>query len=99
MINKILIGIFKVITKLISVLLAPINLLITNMLPNFNSMLSIVGNFFSQVGTYTGYVLDSLLISNEVVSFLILYWVFKLTFPFLVYSIKLIIKWYDKLKV
>lgn len=99
MINKILIGIFKVITKLISVLLAPINLLITNMLPDFNNMLTIVGNFFSQVGTYTGYILDSFLISNEVVSFLILYWVFKLTFPFLVYSIKLIIKWYDKLKV
>lgn len=99
MINAILIGIFKVVTKLISVLLAPINLLITNMLPNFNNMLTIVGNFFSQVGTYTGYILDSFLISNEVVSFLILYWIFKLTFPFLVYSIKLIIKWYDKLKV
>ena len=99
MINKILVGIFKVVTKLISVLLAPINLLITNMLPNFNNMLSIVGNFFSQVGTYTNYILDSFLISDEVVSFLILYWVFKLTFPFLVYSIKLIIKWYDKLKV
>lgn len=99
MINAILIGIFKVVTKLISVLLAPINLLITNSLPNFNNMLTIVGNFFSQVGTYTGYILDSFLISNEVVSFLILYWIFKLTFPFLVYSIKLIVKWYDTLKV
>lgn len=99
MINALLIGIFKVVTKLISVLLAPINLLITNMLPDFNNMLTIVGNFFSQVGTYAGYILDSFLISNEVISFLILYWVFKLTFPFLVSSIKLVVKWYDKLKV
>lgn len=99
MINKILIGIFKIITKLISVILSPINLLISQMLPNFSSMLTIVGNFFSQVGTYTGFVLDSFLISNEVVSFLILYWVFKLTFPFAVYTVKLVIKWYDKLKV
>lgn len=99
MINKILIGIFTIITKLIGVILAPINLLITSMLPNFNSMLGLVGNFFNQVGTYTGYILDSFLINNEVVSFLILYWVFKLTFPFAVSSIKLIVKWYDKLKV
>lgn len=99
MINKILIGIFKIITKLIAVILAPINLLVTNYLPNFNSMLSLVGNFFTQVGTYSGFILDSFLLSNEVVSFLILYWIFKLTFPFAVYSIKLVVKWYNSLKV
>lgn len=92
-------GIFKIITKLIAVILAPINLLISQFLPSFNNMLTLVGNFFSQVGTYSGYILDSFLLSSEVVSFLILYWVFKLTFPFAVSTIKLIVKWYNSLKV
>lgn len=99
MINKILIGIFKIITKLISLLLTPINSLISSMLPDFNDMLTIVGNFFQQVGTYAGFILDSLLIYDNVISFLILYWVFKLTFPFAVSGIKLVVKWYNSLKV
>lgn len=99
MINKILIGIFKVVTKLVSVLLAPINLLITNMLPNFNTMLNYVASFFNMVSTYVGYILDSFLLYNEVISFIILFWVFKLTFPLAVSGIKLVVKWYNNLKV
>lgn len=99
MINAILMGIFNLVTKFISILLIPINALITSMLPNFNNMLSVVGNFFNIVGTYINYAIDSLLIDSEVVSFLILYWVFKLTFPYAVSGIKLVVKWYNNLKV
>lgn len=99
MINKILIGIFKVVTKLVSVLLAPINLLITNMLPSFNTVLSHVTSLFNLASQYANYILDSMLISNEVLSFFILFWVFKLTFPLAVSAIKLVVKWYNSLKV
>lgn len=99
MINAILTGIFKIITKLILLILSPINALITSMLPNFSNMLSSVGQFFTTGATYFGYIVDSLFLNSEVVSFLILYWTFKLTFPLAVNLIKLVIKWYDKLKV
>lgn len=99
MINAILTGVFKIVTKLILLLLSPINNLITSMLPNFSDMLTNVGNFFTTGATYFGYIVDSLFLNSEVVSFLILYWTFKLTFPFVVYLIKLVIKWYDKLKL
>lgn len=99
MINAILTGIFKIVTKLILLLLSPINALITSMLPDFSNMLTNVGNFFSTGATYFGYIVDSLFLNSEVVSFLILYWTFKLTFPFLVSLIKLVVKWYDKLKL
>lgn len=99
MINAILTGIFKIITKLILLLLSPINALITSMLPNLSSMFSYINQFFTTCATYFGYIVDSLFLSNEVVSFIILYWTFKLTFPFAVYLVKLVVKWYDKLKV
>lgn len=99
MINAILTGIFNVVTKFISVLLLPINLLVTNMLPDFNNMLSYVASFFNTCLTYVGFIIDSTFISPEVISFLILFWVFKLTFPLAVYAIKLVVKWYNNLKV
>lgn len=99
MINKILIGIFKIITKLITVILAPINLIISSMLPNFDLMLGAVGRFFNQVGTYSGFIFNSLFLNPDVVSFVILYWIFKLTFPLAVSTIKLVVKWYNSLKV
>ena len=69
MINAILTGIFKIITKLILLLLSPINTLITNMLPSLNTMFSYVNQFFTMCATFFGYIVDSLFLSNEVVSF------------------------------
>lgn len=99
MINAILTGIFKIVTKLIALLLLPINLLITNYLPNFNNMLSSVSSFFRLPIQYIGFITDSLFLSSETISFLILFWTFKLTFPLLVSAIKLVVKWYNNLKV
>lgn len=99
MINAIITGVFKIITKFISILLLPINLLITSMLPGFNDVLLYVSNFFSQSSKFLGWIVDSLMLSPEVVNFLILYWTFKLTFPLAVYSIKLVVKWYNSLKI
>ena len=99
MINAILKGIFNIVTKFINILLSPINLLITNMLPGFNTILSYIGSFFSMIGQYFGWLTNALLIDSEVLSFLILYWTFKLTFPLAVSTIKLVVKWYNSLKV
>lgn len=99
MINAIVKGLFKLVTKFINILLIPINLLITTMLPGFSNMLGYVTNFFNTIFNYVGFIMNSLFISNEVISFLILYWTFKLTFPYAVYLVKLVVKWYDKLKL
>lgn len=99
MINAILKGIFKIVTKFINLLLSPINALIVTFLPGFNNVLSYISNFFTTASQYVGYVIDSLFIDTNVISFLILYWTFKLTFPLAVYTLKLVVKWYDKLKI
>lgn len=99
MINAIVKGIFKLVTKFINILLIPINLLITNMLPGFSNMLSYVSNFFNSIFNYVGFIMNSFLIDTDVISFLILYWTFRLTFPYAVSLVKLVVKWYDKLKL
>lgn len=99
MINAILTGIFKILTYLISLFLTPINLLITNFLPGLDSALSSLSSFFTYCFQYVGWILDSCFISSETVSLLIAIWVFKLTAPLLVYLIKLIVRWYNKLKL
>lgn len=99
MINAILKGIFSIITKFINIFLIPINLLISTMLPNFNTMIGYVNNFFDTALTYIGFIMDSLFISSEVISFIILFYTFKLTFPYAVSGVKLIVNWYNKLKV
>lgn len=99
MINAILKGIIKFITSLIGIFLLPINTLINNAFPNFANLLDTVSSFFHLVIQYFGYILDMLCIDSNTISFLILFWTFKLTIPYLVYLVKLIVQWYDKLKL
>lgn len=53
-----------------------INLLISTMLPNFNTMIGYVTSFFDTALTYIGFIMDSLFISSEVISFIILFYTF-----------------------
>lgn len=97
MINAILKGLFKIITKFISIMLMPINLLIQNMLPGFNDMLTGVSQAFNACTQFFGWVIDACCIESNVVSFLILVLSFRVLFPFAVSAVKLIVKWYRAL--
>lgn len=97
MINAILKGLFKIITKFISIMLIPINLLITNMLPGFSDMLTGVSNAFNSVTQYFGWIIDATCLESNVISFFILVLSFRVLFPFAVSAIKLVVKWYRAL--
>ena len=99
MIIKILSGIFKIIMKLVAVLLSPIDNLITQFLPGFSDVLGFVSNAFNLVGQFFGWILDATLINSEVIAFIITVITFRLTVPLLVSAIKLIVKWYNALKI
>lgn len=99
MINKILMGIFKIILSLISLLLTPINMAITQYMPGLDDALTGLSNVLEIGGQYVGWILDALCITPTTISLLISVLIFKLTFPLIVNVFKLIINWYDKLKV
>lgn len=98
MINALLTGIFKLIIGLVSVILSPIDLLITNALPGLDHALIAVSNFFTYIGSSIGWVISLTGLSSDTLSLIVLYFTFKLTAPMLFYMIKLALSWYNKLK-
>ena len=98
MINKILLGIIKLIVGLVSVILTPIDNLISSALPDLSNVLNSVSSFLNIATQSIGWVISLTGISNTVISIIVMYYGFKLTAPLLFYFIKLALSWYNKLK-
>lgn len=99
MINAIVKGIIKLIIGLVSILLYPIDTLIDSVLPSLSGMISSVVTFLSYCTQSIGWVLSCIGLDSQIIGVIVIYYTFKLTTPLLVYTIKLAIKWYDKLKL
>lgn len=99
MINAILKGVFSIILNLVSLLLYPINALITSAIPGLDKAFLTIENLFTTAFTYVGWSIDASLINTETISLIIATLTFRLTLPLAVNTIKLAIKWYDKLKL
>lgn len=98
MINAILKGIFSLVTSLVSVLLSPIDSIISNALPSLQVGLNAIGSFLTLITSSIGWVLSVFGLSSECLSLIVLYYTFKLTVPLTISTIKLAIRWYDKIK-
>lgn len=99
MINKILMGIFKLIISLVDILLKPIDVLIGNFFPSLTSGLSYVSGFFNWLCGLVPWSISWFGLDNEILAFYVAYLTFELTVPLLVHTVKLCLAWYDKLKV
>lgn len=99
MIAKLLTAIMSLIIKLVSILMAPINLLINNLLPQevINGLNSI-GGLFQTISDGIGWVVSASGIPPTAIAIIVATMIFKLTVPLLVYAVKLALAWYDKLK-
>lgn len=98
MINALLTGIFKVITSLVNLILSPINSLISSYLPDLANVFTTIHSACTILFSGLGWWKDALMLSTETISLIITYWTIKLTLPLIISTIKLAIKWYDKLK-
>lgn len=99
MIEAIVNGIMSLIITLVNVILSPIDLLISQFLPNLNSALNGISSFLNLASKYLGWCVDASYLSNETISLIVLFYTFKLTVPYLVSTIKLAVKWYNSLKL
>lgn len=98
MINKLLMGVFKIIISLVNLLLTPINLLISNYLPSVSSAIGLIRNLFQTMFTYIGWVVDSTFISSDTIALIIACLTLKFTIPLAINAIKIAIKWYNNIK-
>lgn len=99
MINAIINGIFNLVLGLVDVILIPIDSAIETFLPGVSTALSYIGQFFNYILQFIPYICSWLHLPTFLIDFVIAYYVFKLTVPLLVHTVKLAISWYDKLKV
>lgn len=99
MINSILMGIFKVIISLVNLLLAPIDLLIESAFPSISDGLDMVSNFFNWVAGLIPWGISWFGLNSTVILLFVAYTTFELTVPVAVHTVKLALKWYDKLKI
>lgn len=98
MINAILSGIMSLIIGLVQVLLTPIDLAISAVLPDLSSAFSAIGQFFALALQNIGFCISLTGLSSTAISIIVLYYTFKLTVPITFHVIKLAIAWYDKIK-
>lgn len=99
MINSILTGIFNLMIGLIDIVLKPIDLIIQSVLPDLSNAISGIGAFLNLISQSLGWAISLTGLSSECLSLIVLYFTFKLTAPILFSTIKMAIKWYDKLKI
>lgn len=99
MINAIITGFFNVIISLVSVVMAPIDLIVQQFLPDLGNAVSAVGSMFSLVGNVMGFIVSLTGLSSTALSLIVMYYTFKLTVPLLVSALKQAIKWYNALKL
>lgn len=98
MIGKILQGIMNLIISLVSLILLPIDALITSALPDLSNALNSISQFLNVALQSIGWVISLTGLSSNVISLIVIYYGFSLTAPLLFYMIKLALQWYDKLK-
>lgn len=98
MINAILKGIFKLIVSLVSLILVPIDNLINSAIPAIGQAITYIDNLLTYITNLIPWVMSWFHLPTAFVSFLVTYFTFKLTIPLAIHTIKLAIKWYDKLK-
>lgn len=99
MINAILTGIFNLVIGLVSIILSPIDLAISTALPDVAKWFDNINIFLNYVIGYIQWAISWTGLNSEVRSIIVLYFTFILTVPLIVSTVKLSIKWYDKLKV
>lgn len=98
MINALLKGIMSLIMGLVSILLAPIDVIITNFLPDLSGAINAIGSFFDMASSSLGWCISLIGLSSEALSLIVVYFTFKLSVPILVSTTKTAIKWYNALK-
>lgn len=91
-------SILDFLSSVLSVILAPIDLFISALLPDLSSTFEAIYNFFEIMFSNIGFVIDLFAIPPFVISLIINLYIFKLTLPIQIYIFKLVLNWYNKIK-
>lgn len=83
---------------LVKIILLPIDLLIKQFLPNVNEAFIAVGTFLNLIAQGLGWAISAAGIPYAAIALVATYYIFKLTFPVIMWGVKLAIQWYNAIK-
>lgn len=89
----------SVLNGLLSILLVPINALVSTFLPDFNSNLVLITDFFDSLSGTLAYAFSWTMLPTTVLTAVLGYWAFTTSAVVSLYLIRFFIKWIPKLKV
>ena len=98
MIAKLFTFIFDLVINLVNLLLSGVDSIIEQFLPSVADAIDMISALFSNVLNIIPWVMSWMGLNSTVVGIVVAVFTFELTVPFIVHTVKLAIKWYDKLK-
>lgn len=99
MIGKLLNAIFNLVITIVGIVLSPLELLIQNALPDLSNALNMVADFFDYVSGFSPLVISYTGLTTSTMAIIVGLILANMNIPIIVETIKLAIKWFDKMKV
>lgn len=97
MVNAFLNGLLTFVSKLIEIMLTPLDLLVSGLMPDVTVVLSKVSSFFSLLENYGSFVLSYTGLTHEVIGLVVMLIVAIIYLTFSTLGIKLVLRWYRML--
>lgn len=95
MINAIFEGFLKLVVMFIDLISTPINNIINEYLPQLDYVFSLLNQFIDFAINILGWVVSWFNFPPGFLTFLIAFYVFKLTVPLLIHNLKILAAWWD----
>lgn len=99
MIKALLTGIINLLISLVNIVLLPLDTIINNNIPVLTDAFTAINLLFDKLVDFVGWVVDASCLPPLAIEIIVSTLTAHLTIPFLVHAIKMVIKWYDKMKV
>lgn len=99
MIGKLILGLLNIISKIVSIILSPIDLLVSSMLPNVSSVLVSITTYLSLPARFMSWIFSLFHVPNIVPTLIIAYWVFKYGITTAISGTKKVITLYRRFKM
>lgn len=99
MIAKLILALLKLIGKIASIILLPLDLLVNNLMPDVSYAVQSITSYLSLPAQYMGWVFQLLNVPTLALTLIIAYWVFKYAVTGAVAGTKKVITLYQRFKI
>lgn len=98
MVSKIIMGLLNIITKIVSIILLPLDSLVTALLPDLSSSISDITYYLNLPSQFMGWIFELFHVPSLALSLIIAYWVFKYAVVGATAGVKKVITLYQRFK-